>query len=256
MLTRLLAAQVKDIAMIVRDPAFFAAPKASKQKHLKTLPYTLPAAIQAYLEDVEVENFVEDIQGILALISSGKDKISAPILVGQSTPKNSLSLDQGDTPLSQELASDIQRFFEELVQPERSQMRENGFVRAWSQMLTQEVAAAYDGQASEQTSELNCCIKAFIQAGEAQQLAREIQEFLSLQYGAGALVVQLSTEISPEQKQRMRAELQKAYPGTFAIFKTESSLAGGMRVFYQGALIDHSWMSQISHMFAKLHSLR
>jgi len=72
--------------------------------------------------------------------------------------------------------------------------------------------------------------------------------------GATYIVVQTPREASVELKKEMRKALVKEDPMSFPVFQINRKLIGGLRVFKDGVVEDHSWLTRV-HTFTSLSSV-
>ena len=78
------------------------------------------------------------------------------------------------------------------------------------------------------------------------------QELSSSAYGAinqinqiPTIVVQSPIELDSKQRQEMRESFLKSHPNSFVEYQINRQLIGGMRVFVQGSVVDHSWLGKV-----------
>ncbi len=254
MLVTLLSAFVKDTVSVGRNQAFFASPEQGRRARIKEhLGEFYPAALQDYLAKISAEDFMSDIESLLPTLTSKHRPGDQLVISPRRSHVSKIRLETEAGALSPETASDLQSFFQTLVQPDDADIPPNQLLLAIYQVLTQEVASAIDQQQawkSQPESQAAQVLQQCIASNQTTQLSREIQVFIQSQQGISSPTVQSPIEITAAQKQEMRAQLQRQYPGSFPIFELEPSLAGGLRIFHQGALLDQSWITQIANLFA------
>ena len=78
--------------------------------------------------------------------------------------------------------------------------------------------------------------------------AKELQQMLNTVYGGDHyLVVQSPIRLSKEQQEEISETLRKKYSAAvYPLFKVNKALIGGLRVFYNGQVQDHSWLGRIN----------
>jgi len=86
-----------------------------------------------------------------------------------------------------------------------------------------------------------------------QQLAEGIHMLCEKVMGAPYIVVQTPRELDAESKKDMRKQLLEETPHSFSVFQINRKLIGGLRIFKNGEVIDHSWLSRV-HRFLSLTS--
>ena len=59
------------------------------------------------------------------------------------------------------------------------------------------------------------------------------------------VVIQTPLELPSSERAKIRTEFNAKHPGSFAEFQTNPQIIGGMRVFINGDVADHSWLAKI-----------
>ncbi|MFT7183934.1 MAG: F0F1-type ATP synthase delta subunit [Oceanicoccus sp.] len=80
-----------------------------------------------------------------------------------------------------------------------------------------------------------------------QELSEGLVALTRRVVGATYIVVQTPREVSIDLKKEMRSTLVKENPLSFPVFQINKKLIGGMRVFKDGQVNDHSWVSRVLH---------
>ncbi len=272
MLIALLSAFLKDVVTVARVEAFFALPRAKREAEVKrVLGAEYPEAIKEYLATVSDDSFATDVQALLPVITSSH---GVPGHLLESTKQGSLegyrldlpapqaptskkTVDPAAVTLSQEFLSDVRAILQEIVRDAQTERRLNGFVQALAAAFSAEVAMAFDqGHAwkSTEPSQASIMLERIVRTDNAVEVAREIQQFLQEQCSIASPTIQSPVPLSSSEREAMRASLRERYPGSFPLFEVEPSLAGGLRMFYKGALIDESWITHIAQAFVHLRA--
>ena len=273
MLMHLFSACVADTLSVVRTQDFFESSAAQRRERLKHA--VLPRAIRGYVERVSAEVFVNDVQALVPLLTSSKGisgRLLEPTQANEFEPmrltvpvtgtskkevlRTGTDLDVARVELSPEFFSDMNELLREIVQETDTEPRSNGFVVAFCEALSDEIAEAIDTETAEEAklgTRLAQMLAQVFHAERALELGREIQSFLQMQIGVASPLVQSPYPFSAEQKQEIRTSLLERYPGSFVLFETEASLGGGIRLFYNGKLFDESWMTRMTNTLATFH---
>lgn len=80
-----------------------------------------------------------------------------------------------------------------------------------------------------------------------QELSAGLVELTGRVVGATYIVVQTPREVTTGLKKDMRRQLVKENPLSFPVFQINRKLIGGLRVFKDGSVNDHSWISRVLH---------
>ncbi|MEZ4087238.1 MAG: F0F1 ATP synthase subunit delta [Candidatus Gracilibacteria bacterium] len=78
-----------------------------------------------------------------------------------------------------------------------------------------------------------------------QEISEEAQKFLRDFKEEPTIIVQSSQEIDKGIRQEVRAHFAKKHPYSFLEFQINPQIIGGLRVFIDGKVMDHSWLSKI-----------
>lgn len=274
MLSTLLSAFLKDAVTAVRTEAFFEHPAVARKKLVEEcLGAAYPRAMRSYLTEVSVESFVQDVKSLLPLLTSSHGILGHLVDSTQDASVLEYPIDlpsevvlkskqqKGDiyAGFSPEFLSDIRAVLQEVTRHSTTAIREHGFIHAFAGALSEEVALVLDGQPvwkESKPTEAAQRLAALVQNHRVDELTNEIQRFLKEQCGIDSPVIQSPMELGLADKQEMRKALLDRYPGSVPSFQVEPSLAGGLRLFYKGELLDESWMTHIARAFAHLRNAR
>ena len=256
MLSTLLAACVKDILSLVRTESFFACSSDERRARVKRVMHAgYPQALAEYLIKVSEQSFVEELQSILPIVTSAKGLADSRIVRSLATQLPVQSTSSADEALSVEFWSDLQALLSEIGTVGEQEARQNQLVHAFAEVLTQEIAGAFD-QESTQAQTLGPAVSEFLEhvftTGRSIELGYQIQKFLREQFEVASPVIQSPSPLSSKEKSEIRSVLRKRYTGSFPVFEVETSLGGGLRIFVQGTLLDESWMTQITRLLTDL----
>jgi len=78
-----------------------------------------------------------------------------------------------------------------------------------------------------------------------QELAQAILALLQNFSDAPSILIQSPREVDVELKKEIRAHLTKENPLSFPVYQINKNLIGGLRVFKNGQVMDHSWLSRV-----------
>ncbi len=87
-----------------------------------------------------------------------------------------------------------------------------------------------------------------------QDLSAELINLGQRVVNAAYVVVQSPREITPKLKQEIRHSLLKEQPLAFPVFQINKKLIGGLRIFKNGQVHDHSWVARVQS-FISLNSV-
>lgn len=155
----------------------------------------------------------------------------------------------------QDFVEDMRFFLEKMSGDRLIEQRTNGFLQAVYEALVTEVAEVLDSGASwegaPQSSAAAGVLIAHLKEGRAVELARDIQRFLHTERGASSPTVQSALPLSSTERSRMRESLTALYQGSFPAFEVETSLLGGLRLFFAGEMRDQSWAAELARVFSR-----
>lgn len=83
-----------------------------------------------------------------------------------------------------------------------------------------------------------------------QEITNSLNTFLSQYHATPYIVVQVPHPIETNLRHQIRLHLQKKFPRGFPIFQVNNELIGGLRLFLDSTVRDHSWLSQINKITA------
>ncbi len=78
-----------------------------------------------------------------------------------------------------------------------------------------------------------------------QEINDEINDFLKFYQDAPYILLQSAAEIEENMKFELRKYFLDKYPKSFPEFQINSGIIGGMRIFINGKIADHSWYMQV-----------
>lgn len=273
MLVTLLSAFLKDVVTVARTEAFFHLSSTARKKQVEgSLGEAYPHAMRDYLTQVSPEAFVQDVRALLPLLTSSHGVLGQLIESARDAslleypidlPANVVAKGKKETgdvqmDFSPEFLSDIRAVLQEVTRQSSKAIRKNEFIDAFSATLTEEVAQVIDGAtlwgADSSRTEASIRLQSILEQGKENELTSEIQAFLKDQKGIESPIIQSPIELTSDERRDMRKSLLTRYPGSMPSFHVESSLAGGVRLFYKGELLDESWMTHVARAFAHLRS--
>lgn len=230
MLDRLLTAMVYEILSCISKNSELFADNNVKDKALASA-HGLPAQVKTYLESVPEGQFFADLTTITQVIHSGvaslsmKDKDNALLkAVAQFLVKNfAKKLDSIPLDYYRLSKSDQRKKVEEMV-------KSDGFI----------------GQS----------LKDLLVDYSLQELNQGLADFIRQITNSSYILVQSPREISKETKEDIRMQLyQKFGESSFPVFQINKNLIGGLRVFVDGKVADHSWLGRINYLTSITYSV-
>lgn len=78
-----------------------------------------------------------------------------------------------------------------------------------------------------------------------QQIASMVNDLAKRASNAPHIIVQSPREINVELKKDIRKKLREENPHSFPTFQINKKLIGGIRIFKDGKVADHSWLSRV-----------
>lgn len=215
MFRSLLNAILLELCEFVRKhPDLLTQPKEAREKKLESIK--VPTPFKSYLAEVSEKEFLNDLGRVVAFVREGQ----------MNSIKKSL------------------------------------FFRAFVEFLTHSLAfridvmsTAYNMDQSHRDALAHKLITGENGIGEAlrnllltytyQELATAITELTQGVADAPFIVVQSPREMDLELKKEIREKLTQNHPLSFPVFQINRQLIGGFRVFINGEVIDHSWISRV-----------
>ena len=67
------------------------------------------------------------------------------------------------------------------------------------------------------------------------------------------VTVQSATKLDPERREEIQRALTASHPSSLIVFQTKAELAGGLRIFADGVLVDQSWRGRLSALLSNIH---
>lgn len=152
-----------------------------------------------------------------------------------------------------------------LKNPKQTEIRENKFFKALSNFLSNELAMKIDYMDGQfylmgrnerrevveklipTDSSLAHALKDILINFTYQQLTDEINKLAQKISEVPYFLVQSPTEINMELKREIRKKLSGKNPYTLPVFQINKKLIGGIRIFEDGKVKDHSWLSRVLH---------
>lgn len=126
----------------------------------------------------------------------------------------------------------------------------NGLLIALGHFLIEDAAPYLDNPAVfDSAEEIFVSLQSIVKSFSYEELANAIQIFLKDILNAPFILVQTAAPITPEFKGEIRTNFKKAYPLAFPIFQVNSSLLGGLKIFLNGEVYDHTWLNKIDRIY-------
>ena len=152
-----------------------------------------------------------------------------------------------------------------LKAPKTANLRGNAFFKAFSHFLSHELAMKIDYLDGSfyllPTAKRNEVVDKMIAADSPlaqalkdilvnftyQQLTDSINKLISTTVDVPYLLVQSPIEMEMEMKRETRKKLAEKNQYALAVFQINKKLIGGIRIFEDGKVQDHSWLSRVLH---------
>ncbi len=210
------AAALKDmIGLVKKEDKFFSLNQDERKKLIEAKLAHYPASLTSYLDKAKESEFISD-AGLVAQVANGltlaKKSALLAALSGYISQEIGHVLDHLDTDF----------FFMEMEKREK----------ALEKLLPGHSVLA------QATREL------FAQS-TYQEVTSMANEALSLISDTPVIVVQTPHELEAEKRTTVRSLFNKKHPGSFAEFQTNPQIIGGMRIFVNGDVVDHSWLAKV-----------
>ncbi|PIR55404.1 hypothetical protein COU74_01200 [Candidatus Peregrinibacteria bacterium CG10_big_fil_rev_8_21_14_0_10_36_19] len=205
----------KLVTFLNENHNFFELKESEKSKKLESL--SVPVQFKQYLEKADANSFMLDLKVVVQFIQDSKNAV----------------------------------------------LKENSFFKALLKFITEDLARKIDHldgnfyllPKQERVEIVDKLINADSQLAETlkeiltnftyQQIANEIQELGKRIANTPYILVQSPREIDNELKKDIRMALSKENPLSFPTFQINRKLIGGIRVFQDGKVKDHSWISRV-----------
>lgn len=94
-------------------------------------------------------------------------------------------------------------------------------------------------------SDLNYMMRDFFNQNTYQELTHQACDLLSQLKEAYTIVVQTPIEMSADRRKAIREAFNKKHAYVFVEFQVNPPIIGGMRVFENGKVVDHSWLAKV-----------
>lgn len=78
-----------------------------------------------------------------------------------------------------------------------------------------------------------------------QELAQAIVALIHKVSARPTILIQSPREVEPEVKKEIRAHLTEEHLLNFPVYQINKNLIGGLRIFKDGHVVDHSWLSRV-----------
>lgn len=104
------------------------------------------------------------------------------------------------------------------------------------------------GSETSPKTHLEKSLKEIIKHSSIQEITLSVNNFLSGFKQKSYIIIQSPTEIPQKLRQTIRQKLLQKFPVSFPVFQINSELIGGLRLFVNGRVQDHSWLSQINRI--------
>jgi len=221
MLKTLGASALKDIiGMLKQEADFFSKDESGRRAILDKLLPAYPAALTVYLYNVDESGFLSDLKGFFQ------------VLDGFSMDENSGFLKALMDYVSRDLGSvldtlDMEFFFLDYSKREARLM-----------------------DIFPHGSFLNSALVDYFIQSTYQELTEASYQAINQIQDIPTIVLQSPLELSSNQRQEMRTAFLERYPNSFAEFQVNTLLIGGLRVFVEGDVVDHSWLGKVQALTA------
>lgn len=185
--------------------------RAAIKKHLGDYP----ESFANYLATVKDASFLDQIQGSINFMNDG-------IL-----PENKQLLEALADYAAKEFAPKLDLFDRSFFFEEEAKQ-------------IQQLKEVFPGESFFQKA-----MRDYVLGSTYQEISEEAQKFLRDYKEEPTIIVQSSQEIEKGIRQEVRAHFAKKHPYSFLEFQINPQIIGGLRVFIDGKVMDHSWLSKI-----------
>lgn len=170
---------------------------------------------------------------------------------------------------AKDFMSDLGLVVQYINTPSQAQIKDNEFFKTAVEYFTSTFAERVDTLDSDfyladakhrlkQVSELIDCdspvasaIKKLLVYTSYQELCDQINALAKAVTESAHIIVQAPREIDLKLRKDIRKKLTDENPMSFPVFQINKKLIGGVRVFKNGEVVDHSWLSRV-HRFTSL----
>jgi F0F1-type ATP synthase delta subunit len=220
MLHTLIISLIKDfIVLLVKDRKFLTKDKDQKLKFFhEVLGANYPKSFSHYLTNVSEKDFLMDIAEIMEFLKNNKFNI------------NNLFLDS----IVKYVSEDFGYVLDELT---------NEFF-----FSSLDKRFNYLSQIFQGSTYFDREIKELIMFGTYQELNEFCFDALNKIKETLLIVVQSPIQINSDTKKEMRKYFLNKYSNSFIEFRINKEIIGGIRIFSNGKIEDHSWMFKIRRL--------
>jgi F0F1-type ATP synthase delta subunit len=202
------------VRFLGKHPDFFNGNSEARAKALENL--RIPVQFKHYLESVEEGAFLSDLRVLVSYLNGGD----------LSLKKNALMLAALDF-FTGPFASKLDMIFSDYYTlPEQDRRK------------VVEALIKSDTRLAESLRDL-------LLHRTYQELASEINSLAAKTADSSTVIVQSPREMEADLKKSIRKELLQKSPRSFPVFQVNRRLIGGMRVFTDGDVVDHSWLNRV-----------
>lgn len=208
---------LRDALKLMKDEQGFTGRSENERRDLikKHLGDDYPVALSDYLATVKEESFMQQVKGAIDYLNDGL------------MPENKLLLDALMDYVAKEFAPKLDLF-------------DRQFFFADEEVQMQKLNEVFPGNSSFQRA-----VRDVILGSTYQEITEQAQQMLRNYKEQPTIVVQSSQEMNQSMRQEVRAFFAKEHPYSFVEFQINPQIIGGLRVFIDGQVMDHSWLSKI-----------
>lgn len=215
------ASALKDmIGMLNKNKDFFVLDSSKRKDLLSKELSNYPAAFQDYLLKASESEFIAD-AGLVAQVAKGLTR-----------PQESKLLDA------------IAAFTSEVVGLSLDKLNAEFF------FFEREKRAAHLDKLFKGKSHLIEGLKALFIDSTYQELTAMATKSLSNLKESPVIVVQTPLELPEEERVKIRTAFNEKHPFSFTEFQVNPQIIGGIRIFVNGRVADHSWLAKIQAITA------
>lgn len=221
MLKTISASALKDIiGMLKETPDFFSKDESGRTSVLERQLPDFPKTFVGYLTAVSESDFMADL------------KVLFQVLDGFSVETSTGFLKAVTTYISHELGAildqlDVDFFFLDYAERQKK----------------------LSGLFAQKSFLSEALLNLFIQS-TYQELTEASYQAINQVQDIPTIVVQSPVELSSAQRQEMRESFLEKHVNSFVEFQVNPLLIGGIRVFVEGEVVDHSWLGKVQALTA------
>lgn len=152
----------------------------------------------------------------------------------------------------EEFVRDLEGSLKNLREGNFSQPSEfkNGMLISLGHFLVNEAAPFLDNPTElDSSEEVFVSLQLLCKSFSYEELANTIQVFLKDILNTPFILVQTTFPITPEFKGEIREYFRKEFSLAFPVFQVNSSLLGGLKIFLNGEVYDHTWLNKIDRIY-------